>query len=62
MDRFFDRFLGLVEDAEADLPPAEYRQLMDDIHRVSLDKGAKPCPAPDTSRRASKSGNGTYRP
>jgi hypothetical protein len=62
VDAYFERFLGLVEAAEADLPPAAYRQLMDDIHRVSVDKGAKPCPLPDDVQSALNSSNGVYRP
>jgi hypothetical protein len=38
---FFDRFVELVASAENRLEPAEYRELINRIHQVSVDKGAE---------------------
>ncbi len=38
MDHYFERFLGLCEDADSSLRARDYEQLMRDIARVARDK------------------------
>ncbi len=39
MDKFFERFLGICEDAEASLGKRDYAQLLYDMERTAREKG-----------------------